>query len=280
MTSTASPAPDRPTSGQASRPGDGITVALFATCISDTMFPGTLQATVTVLERLGCRVVFPRDQSCCGQMFTNTGYYDEALPVVRTFVDAFAQSDYVVAPSSSCIGSVRDQHPMLARYADDSALSARVADVVAKTYDITEFLVDVLGVTDVGAYFPHVVTYHPTCHSLRVTRVGDRPYQLLSQVKGLTLRELPDADRCCGFGGTFALKNSDISVAMTSDKARNVASTGAEYLVTGDNSCLLNISGALNRQQTGVKSIHLVEILAQTEPPPPALTPLDSPEGA
>ena len=160
------------------------------------------------------------------------------------------------------MGAVRHQHQLLADHALDPGLRRDVDAVVAATFDISEFLIDVLGVTDVGAYFPHTVTYHPTCHSLRVAHVGDRPMRLLQAVRGITIRDLPDADRCCGFGGTFALKNADISVAMASDKARNVASTGAEYLVAGDNLCLLNISGVLNRQQSGIRPIHLVEVLA------------------
>ena len=243
-------------------------VALFATCINDTMFPQTPKAVVRLLERLGCRVDFPLQQSCCGQMFTNTGYFKEAMPSVRNYVDTFERYDYVVGPSGSCIGSVRDQHPMLAYRSGDPGLRRRVEEIVAKTYDLTEFLVDVLGVTDVGAYFPHRVTYHPTCHSLRIAKVGDRPYQLLQNVRGITLLELDDAERCCGFGGTFALKNADVSVAMTSDKARHVMDTGAEYVVAGDNSCLMSIGGALSRQNSGVRSIHLAEILASTEGEP------------
>ncbi len=244
---------------------EGLTVALFATCINDVMFPGTPKAVVTVLERLGCTVEFPLEQTCCGQMFTNTGYFDAAVPDVRNYVKAFAGYDYIVGPSGSCVGAVRHQHPMLAAHAKDEGLAAEVDKVVARTYDFTEMLVDVLGVTDVGAYFPHRVTYHPTCHSVRVAKVGDKPYQLLSKVKGIDLVPLPDADQCCGFGGTFSVKNPDVSVAMGGDKARHVASTGAEYLVTGDNACLMHIGGLLHRQNAGIKTLHLAELLAHTE---------------
>ncbi|SDL71625.1 (Fe-S)-binding protein [Tessaracoccus oleiagri] len=247
------------------KPGDGKTVALFATCINDTMFPTTPQAVVTVLERLGCKVVFPKSQTCCGQMLTNTGYYDEAVPSVRNYVRTFEDYDYIVGPSGSCIGAVRHQHPMLAEHAGDKALKSVSEEVVKRTYDFSEFLVDVLDVTDVGAYFPHRVTFHPTCHSLRVAKVGDRPMQLLRAVKGITILDLPDAEQCCGFGGTFSVKNSEVSVAMATDKARNAVSTGAEYVVAGDNACLMNIGGVLHRGNTGVKPIHLAEILAQTE---------------
>ena len=154
---------------------------------------------------------------------------------------------------------------MLADYAKDAKLAEAVDEVVAKTYDFTELLVDVLGVTDVGAYFPHRVTYHPTCHSVRVAKVGDRPYQLLSKVKGIDLVPLEAADQCCGFGGTFSVKNPDVSVAMGADKARHVLDTGAEYLVAGDNACLMHIGGLLHRENSGVKTIHLAEVLAHTE---------------
>ena len=248
----------------AARP-TGVRVALFATCASDVMFPGTPKAVVTLLERLGCEVVFPDKQTCCGQPFANSGYFTESVPLVRNYVDTFAPYDYIVGPSGSCVGAVRHQHEMLAEHAGDAGLAREAGEVAGRTYDISEFLVDVLGVTDVGAYFPHKVTYHPTCHSMRIARVGDKPMRLLEAVKGITILPLADADRCCGCGGTFALKNPDVSVAMAGDKARHVADTGAEYLVAGDNLCLLNISGVLNRQQAGVKPIHLAEILAGTE---------------
>ena len=246
-------------------PGTRKTVALFATCANDVMFPDTPKAVVSLLERLGCTVVFPEDQTCCGQVFTNTGYYPEALPSVKTYVTAFSDYEYIVGPSGSCVGAVRHQHAMLAEEAGDHKLAGQAADVAARTYDISEFLVNVLGVTDVGAYFPHRVTYHPTCHSVRVAKVGDAPLQLLRAVRGLQLIELEAAEQCCGFGGTFSLKNPDVSRAMVNDKARHVMETGAEYLVTGDNLCALNISGVIHRNRGGVKPIHLAEILAHTE---------------
>ena len=243
----------------------GLRVALFATCINDLMFPDTPKAVVTLLERLGCRVDFPPGQTCCGQMFTNTGYFDAALPAVRAYVDAFEGYDYIVAPSGSCVGAVRHQHHMLAEWAKDRSLVNRVDRVVACTYDLSEFLVDVLKTTDVGAYFPHKVTYHPTCHSVRVAHVGDRPYQLLKAVEGLDLLPLEGSEECCGFGGTFSIKNPDMSVAMGSDKVRHIIDSGAEYIVTGDNACLMHIGGLLHRQNAGVKPIHLAEILANQE---------------
>ena len=244
------------------------TVALFATCFNDTMWPQAPQATVTLLERLGCKVVFPREQTCCGQMFTNTGYANEATPLVRKFVDIFDRYDHVVAPSGSCVGSVREQHGMLARRAGDTALAEAAEHTASKVFELSEFLVDVLGVTDVDAYFPHRTTYHPTCHSLRMLHVGDKPLQLLRAVRGIDLVELPSATECCGFGGTFAMKNADTSIAMGSDKARHVRSTGAEVLVAGDNSCLAHIGGVLGRQRSGVRTLHLAQVLASTEEDP------------
>lgn len=246
----------------------GMRTALFATCFNDTLWPQTPKAVVTLLERLGCRVEFPRAQTCCGQMFTNTGYAAEAVPLVRSFVDVFRGYDAVVVPSGSCTGSVRLQFAGLARRSGDVGLERAVAEVTPKVHELSEFLVDVLQVTDVGAYFPHRVTYHPTCHSMRMLRVGDRPLQLLRAVRGISLVDLPAAEECCGFGGTFALKNPDVSVAIGSDKARHVRSTDAEVLVAGDNSCLAHIGGLLSRQRAGVRTVHLAEVLAATEESP------------
>ena len=240
-------------------------VALMVTCVNDAMFPGVGRAVVDLLTRLGVEVDFPAAQTCCGQPMVNTGYLDEAVPVVRTFVDAFAGYDAVVTPSGSCAGSARHQHALVARRSGDSGLAAAVAEVSPKVHELSEFLVDVLGVTDVGASFPHRVTYHPTCHSLRMLGVGDRPRRLLEEVAGLTLVDLPMADECCGFGGTFAMKNADVSVAMGADKARHVRETGAEVLVAGDSSCLMHVGGMLSRQQSGVRVLHLAEVLAATE---------------
>lgn len=243
----------------------GPTVALFATCFNDTMWPEAPRATVTLLERLGCRVVFPREQTCCGQMFTNTGYAAQAVPLVRSFVEVFGGYDHVVAPSGSCVGSVREQHAWLARRDGDEGLAAEVERLAPRVLELSEFVVDVLGVTDVGASFPHRVTYHPTCHSLRMLHVGDRPLRLLREVRGIDLVELPAAQECCGFGGTFAVKNADTSIAMGADKARHVRDTGAEVLVAGDNSCLAHVGGILGRQRAGVRTMHLAEVLAATE---------------
>ncbi|GGS91924.1 Fe-S oxidoreductase [Planobispora rosea] len=243
-------------------------VALFITCVNDTLFPGTGRAVVTLLRRLGCEVAFPEAQTCCGQMHLNTGYPQEATRLARHFTDVFAGYDAVVTPSGSCAAMVREQYPRLARAAPGPSFADAVAETAPKVHDLPEFLVDVLGVTDVGASFPHRVAYHPTCHSLRGLRLGDRPARLLGGVRGLELVPLPGAEECCGFGGTFAVKNPAVSAAMCADKVHNVMATGAEVLCAADNSCLMHIGGTLRRQRAGVRVMHLAEILAATEDDP------------
>ncbi|MEU8518901.1 (Fe-S)-binding protein [Streptomyces sp. NBC_01216] len=240
-------------------------IALFITCFNDTMFPGTGRAVVTVLERLGHTVEFPQEQTCCGQMHFNTGYRPDAVPLVARFARTFADYDAVVTPSASCAGMVRENHPLLAAEYAHVQLQRQVTELVPRVYEFIEFLTHVLGVTDVGAFFPHRVTYHPTCHSLRGLRLGDRPLELLRAVKGIDLVDLPSADSCCGFGGTFAIKNAHTSAAMLSDKAVGVQSTGAEVLCAADNSCLMHLGGGLSRQGSSVRTMHLAEILAATE---------------
>jgi L-lactate dehydrogenase complex protein LldE len=239
-------------------------IALFVTCLADTLFPDVGKSTTVLLERLGHRVEFPQAQTCCGQMHVNTGYQREALPLIRRYVETFEPYDVIVAPSGSCVGSIRHQHAMVADRLGDPGLARRAEAVAERTFELSQLLIDVLQVEDVGAYYPHRVTYHPTCHSLRLLRVGDRPLRLLRQVGGLDLVELPDADVCCGFGGTFALKNSDTSTAMLADKMRNVLGTRAEVCAAGDSSCLMHIGGGLSRLRAGVRTVHLAEILAST----------------
>jgi len=247
-----------------------VRIALFVTCLGDVLFPDVGKATVTVLERLGHEVVFPPEQTCCGQMHTNTGYQGDALGLIGHHVDVFeyaiaAGVEAIVAPSGSCVGSVRHQHAMVARRAGDEALATRAQAVADRTYELSELLVDVLGVTDVGASFPHRVTYHPTCHSLRMLGVGEKPLALLRSVRGIDLVELPAADQCCGFGGTFSVKNADTSTAMLADKMGAVLGTQAEVLTAGDSSCLMHIGGGLGRLRAGGRTLHLAEILAATE---------------
>ncbi|MER7872681.1 (Fe-S)-binding protein [Streptomyces solisilvae] len=244
-------------------------VALFITCVNDTLYPRTGQAVVTLLERLGVEVGFPDGQSCCGQPQFNTGYRHQTEPLLLRYATAFRDYEYVVTPSGSCAAMVRDNYPRMGAKAAAEGrgqeLAEAAAEAVPKTYELTEFLTDVLKVTDVGAYYPHTVTYHPTCHGLRMLRLGDRPRSLLTAVRGLNLVELPGAEECCGFGGTFAVKNAAVSAAMGADKARNITATGAEAVCTLDNSCQMHIGGTLARQGSTVRPIHLAEILASTE---------------
>jgi len=230
-----------------------VRIALFVTCVGDTLFPATARATVALLERLGHEVVFPEEQTCCGQMHLNTGYRDEAARLGRRFVEIFSGFDAIVAPSASCVGTVRELYRELVPATRDLPV-----------FELSELLVARLGVEDVGASFPHRVAYHPTCHSLRVTRVGDAPLKLLRQVRGLELVELPRADECCGFGGTFAVKNADTSSAMLADKCTCIEESGAEICTALDGSCLLQIGGGLSRRRSRVRALHLAEILAAT----------------
>ena len=238
-------------------------VALFTTCLIDALFPDAGKATVQLLERLGQPVEFPLEQTCCGQMHANSGYFEPKL--VRRYVNAFADYDAVVVPSGSCAGAIRHQHTMIARSAGDEDLAHQAQRTADKTYELSEFLIDVLQTDDVGAYFPHRVTYHPTCHSLRMLKVGDRPLRLLKNVKGIDLVDLPQNEECCGFGGTFSIKNPDVSAAMLADKMEAVIETGAEVLCAGDRSCLMHIGGGLERIRAGIRTLHLAEILASTE---------------
>jgi L-lactate dehydrogenase complex protein LldE len=244
-----------------------VRVAVFITCLGDTLFPEAGSATVTILERLGHEVVFPESQTCCGQMHANSGYGEDALGLMRRFLRTFSDDriDAIVAPSGSCVAMVRHHYPRRAADTGDTALEHAVHAVGARTFELSEFLVNELGVDDVGAYYPHRVVYHPSCHGLRMLRVGDAPWRLLSKVGGIDLQQLPEAESCCGFGGTFAVKNADVSTAMLADKVSCVLQTGAEVCVAMDCSCLMHIGGALTRQQTGVRTAHLAEILAATE---------------
>jgi L-lactate dehydrogenase complex protein LldE len=229
-----------------------VRIALFVTCVNDLLYPDTGKAVVRLLERLGHEVDFPESQTCCGQMHANSGYRDEALPLVRGFVETFDRYDAVVAPSGSCVAMVRESYPRL---------EPGAAEVATRTYELSELLVDVLGVTDVGAVFPHRVTYHPTCHGLRMLRLGDKPLRLLRAVEGLELVPLPGAEECCGFGGTFAMKNADVSTAMLADKCAAICDTGAEVIAAADNSCLAHIGGGLSRRGAPVRVMHYAEIL-------------------
>jgi len=228
-------------------------IGLFVTCVADTLFPDAARATATVLTRLGHDVVVPPEQTCCGQMHMNAGYRRDALPLAESFLAIFGEFDAVVSPSSSCVGAIRELYPQLL---------AIGRPILERTMELSEFLVHRLGVEDVGASYPHRVTYHPTCHSLRVTRIGDAPLRLLRNVRELELVELPDASECCGFGGTFSLKNADTSSAILADKCVAIEQTRAEVCTAVDGSCLLQIGGGLSRRGAGARAVHLAEILA------------------
>jgi len=218
-----------------------------------------------VLERLGHTVEFPLAQTCCGQMHYNTGYQAEAIPLVRRFVKMFADAEAVCVPSASCVAMMREHYELIAKNENDATLLAEVRSLLPRVFEFSELLANRLGVEDVGAAFPHRVTYHPSCHSLRMLHVGDAPRKLLRAVRGLELVELPNQEQCCGFGGTFAVKNADVSAAMLAEKDACVLQTSAEVVTALDNSCLMQIYGGLHRAGSKVRTLHLAEILAAQE---------------
>jgi L-lactate dehydrogenase complex protein LldE len=244
---------------------DGLRVSLFITCYNDTLFPETGKAVVRVLERLGHTVEFPAGQTCCGQMHYNTGYQVEAMPLLERFVAQFKGAEAVVVPSSSCVAMMRDHYPKMAAEIGKAELIAQVDALLPKVFEFSELLTKRLGLEDVGAYYPHRVTYHASCHGLRNLGLGEGPVRLLKAVRGIDLVELQGLEQCCGFGGTFAVKNADVSSAMLADKKAAVLATGAEACTACDNSCLMHIQGALHREKAGVKTVHLAEILAAEE---------------
>jgi L-lactate dehydrogenase complex protein LldE len=239
-------------------------IALFLGCFNDLLAPRVGKAVVEVVERLGQTVVFPENQTCCGQIHFNSGYRAEARHLGRAFVRTFEVADLIVCPSASCAGMVRFHLPELLAEADP-ILADAAAEIAGRTLELTELLVDRLGVVDVGARFPHAVALHPTCHSLRALRLGDRPRRLLEAVAALRLVELADAEGCCGFGGTFAVKNAAVSVAMGRDKVAAIVAAGAEVVTAVDTSCLLHIGGLLHRERRPIRTLHLAEILAARE---------------
>jgi len=242
--------------------------SLFITCYNDTLFPETGRAVVFLLERLGVDLEFHPRQTCCGQMHANTGFRTEAFSQAKRFVRMYADVENLVIPSSSCVAMIRDQYSGLFEDLGNESLRRDFAALLPRIHELSEFLVDKLGVEDVGAYFPHRVTYHASCHGLRAIHLGDRPFRLLSKVRGLDLAPLPNLDRCCGFGGTFSVKNADVSSAMMTAKLQDVLSTKAEYCTALDNSCLMHLGGAMHREFAGMKVIHMAQILASTESSP------------
>lgn len=235
-------------------------VSLFITCLSDAFYPRVGEAMVRLLGRYGVRIDFPTVQTCCGQPAFNSGYWEEARDSARTILEAFEDSDFVISPSGSCTGMIH-HYPKL--FENDPVMLEKAKKLQAKSYEFTQFLVNVLGVTDVGASFPHKVTYHPSCHGSRLLGVKDEPMELMKRVKGLEFVPLPFAEDCCGFGGTFAVKMADISGAMVSEKVDHVKETEAEVLVGLDMACLMNIAGNLRFRGEPVRVMHLAELLAE-----------------
>ena len=239
--------------------------SLFITCYNDTLFPETGRAVVRLLERLGVELEFRPAQTCCGQMHANTGFRAEAFSQAKRLVRLYADAEAVVVPSSSCVAMIRDQYPGLLEELGNEGLREQFRALVPRVYELSEFLIDKLGVEDVGAYFPHRVTYHASCHGLRGLHLGDRPFRLLKQVRGLELTPLANLDRCCGFGGTFSVKNGEVWSAMLTEKLEDVLATRAEFCTALDNSCLMHLGGAMHRQYAPVRTIHMAEILASTQ---------------
>ena len=246
--------------------------SLFITCYNDTLFPETGRAVVRILERLGVEIDFLPAQTCCGQMHANTGFRAEAFSQAKRFVQLYRDTECVVIPSTSCVAMIRDQYSGLFEELGNEDLRKHFAALLPRVYELSEFLTDKLHVEDVGAYFPHRVTYHASCHGLRGLHVGDRPFRLLSKVRGLELVPLANLERCCGFGGTFSVKNAEVSTAMLEAKLGDLLATGAEYCTALDNSCLMHLGGALHRQNRKLETIHLAGILASTKEQPDGAT--------
>jgi L-lactate dehydrogenase complex protein LldE len=234
-------------------------VSLFITCLSDAVYPSVGEAMVRLLARYGITVHLPKKQTCCGQPAFNSGYWDEARGSARTLLEAFEDSDFVISPSGSCTGMIHHYFPKL--FENDPTMRKKADDLAAKTYEFTQFLVQVLGVTDVGATFPHKVTYHPSCHGSRLLGIKSEPTALMASVRDMELVPLPFAEDCCGFGGTFAVKMCDISGAMVSEKTDHVLETETEVLVGLDMACLMNIAGNLRYRGKPVRVMHLAELL-------------------
>ena len=235
-------------------------VGLFVTCLVDLFRPTIGFAALKLLEDAGCTVEVPEAQTCCGQPAYNSGDQNDAKAIARNVVATFERYDYVVVPSGSCGGMIKSHYPAL--LADDPQFAERAKALAGKTYELVSFLADVLGVTSVAASHAGTVTYHDSCSGLRELGIRDQPRRLLKTVAGLDLRELPDADVCCGFGGTFCVKYPDISNAIVMKKTEQIAATGAETLLAGDLGCLLNMAGKLKREGRATRSRHVAEVLA------------------
>ncbi len=236
------------------------TVTLFIQCLVDSIYPEVGEAMVRIFRNLGIDLTCPTQQTCCGQPAFNSGYRQEAKVAARKFIDIFEAADTIVCPSGSCVTMVRHHYPEL--FKNDAAWLPRARQVADKTFELTEFLVDVLGEDDLGAHYDGTVTYHDSCHLLRNLRIKEQPRRLLRNVAGAEFIEMKDSDKCCGFGGSFAVKYSDISAAMVEDKVNNIIKSGADTVVGCDMGCLMNIQGMLNRREPAIKTMHIAQILA------------------
>ncbi len=241
-----------------------VKAQLFITCLADQFYPGVLQGMVEILERLGVEVAFPEKQTCCGQPFYNSGFQKKAAEMARQFIDLFSRTDgYIVSPSGSCVDMVRERYPHL--FPQGTPEHERAVAVAERTVEFCEFLVHKLQVTDVGAVFPHKVTYHASCHLLRGLHQKEEPKMLLREVKGLELVQLPGEETCCGFGGVFSVVYPEVSKSMMEAKIQDIESTGVEAVVACDAGCLMNIGGGLTKHKSPVKAMHLIDILNQTD---------------
>ena len=236
------------------------TVTLFIQCLVDGIYPEVGEALVLIFRTLGFNLICPSKQTCCGQTAFNAGYHREAGAAAKRFIDIFETAEVIVCPSGSCVTMVRHHYPRL--FGEDGPWQQRARQVAAKTYELTEYLVDILGVEDLGARYDGTITYHDSCHLLRNLRVKAQPRKLLAKVSGAEFIEMYDSDRCCGFGGSFSVKYADISAAMVADKVNNIIASGADTVVGCDMGCLMNIQGMLSRKRSAIKTMHIAQILA------------------
>ncbi len=237
---------------------------LFITCLGDQFYTGTLRNMTRILEQLGVELIFPPDQTCCGQPLYNNGFEDQARRVASNFLRVFSQSDApIIGPSGSCVSMVKHHYPEL--YPAGTHEHDLAAGIAGRIFEFTEYLVDVLKVTDVGAVYPHRVTYHASCHYLREMGLNTEARLLLGQVKGLELVPLNEEDTCCGFGGAFSVTYPQVSRAMLENKVKNIIASGADTVVTCEPGCLMNVAGGLHKAGSPIRAMHIVDVLASKE---------------
>lgn len=237
-----------------------MNIQLFIPCFVDQLFPETAFNMIKVLEKAGCNVSYNTSQTCCGQPAFNAGFWDEAREVCTKFLNDFDPNQIIVAPSASCIGFIRNYYPKLF---ENSSLHNEVKAIGQNSFELSDFLVNKLGITSFGAYLPGKATYHDSCAGLRECGIKNEPRLLLSKVKGLEIVEMEDVETCCGFGGTFAVKFEGISIGMAEQKVEHALATGAEYLVSTDLSCLMHLQGYIDNRKHSLKTMHLADVLAQ-----------------